>query len=98
VTGQRSEDGDQRSASGGIGRPPTRPCPVPRCPRRMPHYWLMCRPHWRTVPMLLKRAVWAAYHDGQEDDLSLVTPEYLAARRAAIEAVLEKEQQAAGSR
>ena len=68
-------------------QPETRPCPVGGCPRRMPTYWLMCRPHWRRVPILLKRAVWATYQEGQEDDLSRVTPEYLKARRAAIEAV-----------
>ncbi|MGD0263572.1 MAG: hypothetical protein ABSD47_01295 [Candidatus Methylomirabilota bacterium] len=67
-------------------RPATRPCPVLGCDQRIPYYWLMCRPHWRRVPILLKRAVWATYHEGQQDDLSLVTPEYIEARRLAVEA------------
>lgn len=97
---QRAESAERQAPSGESGaprverlmpmRPRTRPCPVLWCPRVMPTYYLMCRAHWRRVPILLKRAVWAAYQEGQEDDPSLVTPEYLAARRAAIESVTER--------
>jgi hypothetical protein len=29
---------------------------------------LMCRMHWRLVPLRIQRAVWAAYRPGQCDD------------------------------
>ena len=60
-------------------------CPVP-VPRRM----LMCKRHWRMVPKPLQDAVWATYVPGQEQRRD-PTPEYLAAARAAINAVRDME-------
>jgi len=48
---------------------------------------LMCPKHWRAVPKALADEIWRAYTPGQEHDLSMLSPEYLAAMHAAIEAV-----------
>ncbi len=51
---------------------------------------LMCPRHWRLVPALIQRRVWTSYRDGQELDGNL-SEEYLAAARAAVNAVERKE-------
>jgi hypothetical protein len=51
---------------------------------------LMCSRHWRGVPSELQQAVWRHYRRGQEID-KRPTPEYLAAAKAAIDAVAAKE-------
>jgi hypothetical protein len=65
-------------------------CHARNCAKEVPPKLLMCLKHWRMVPRDLQRAVWAAYHEGQEitKDPSL---EYLRAARAAIQAVAAKE-------
>lgn len=53
---------------------------------------LMCGKHWSRVPVPLKREVWKHYRQGQERT-EAVTPEYLAAARAAVAAVSEMEEE-----
>lgn len=65
-------------------------CHAEGCAVRVPPRLLMCRDHWRMVPAPLQRRVWATYRPGQEVD-KRPSPEYLAAARAAIDAVAELE-------
>lgn len=51
---------------------------------------LMCLRHWRRVPRQLQKAVWKFYRPGQEEDKA-PSAEYIAAARAAIEAVAKLE-------
>lgn len=69
---------------------PAHLCHAKRCPVTVPPKLLMCPAHWRMVPPALQRAVWAAYVKGQEIRKD-PTPAYLAAAKAAIEAVAKKE-------
>jgi hypothetical protein len=62
-----------------------RGCDVEVAPRM-----LMCWPHWNRVPGPLKREVWRHYREGQEID-KCPSAEYMAAQRAAIEAVARLE-------
>ena len=50
----------------------------------------MCRAHWRMVPTVIQRAVWAAYRPGQCDDMHPSEAWHRAAD-AAIGAVARKE-------
>ena len=43
-------------------------CHARGCVREVPPAMLMCRAHWFMVPAVLRRAIWAAYRPGQEDD------------------------------
>lgn len=65
-------------------------CHAKGCKVRVPRRMLMCRKHWFMVPRDLQAAVWATYVDGQENRMD-PTPEYLAAAKAAIDAVAAKE-------
>jgi DNA adenine methylase len=61
-------------------------CPVPVDPT-----FLMCRPHWRMVPMPLQRDVWKNYRDGQCEDKQPSGAWMIAAERAIVAvAVREK--------
>lgn len=51
---------------------------------------LMCYPHWRKVPIGLRRAVWALYRPGQCDDLN-PSAAYCEAARKAVLAVAQAE-------
>jgi hypothetical protein len=51
---------------------------------------LCCKPHWFMIPKPLRQRVWKAYRKGQEINKD-PTPEYLAAAKAAIAAVAERE-------
>lgn len=53
---------------------------------------LMCRRHWALVPMALQREVWRHYRKGQERD-ERPSAEYLAAARAAIDAVASAQEE-----
>ncbi len=66
-------------------------CHVPTCKEQCPRAHLMCARHWYQVPRDLQQAVLRAYVPGQEHKPALVTETYLAAARAAIEAVLQQE-------
>ncbi|MGH2588108.1 MAG: hypothetical protein ACRDJE_24570, partial [Dehalococcoidia bacterium] len=61
-------------------------CHATGCRVPVPPKLLFCLPHWRQVPRILQRAVWAAYRPGQEVRKD-PTPEYLVAMHAAIDAV-----------
>lgn len=51
---------------------------------------LFCSRHWKMTPIPLRRWIWATYVDGQEIRKD-PTAEYLAAQRAAVEAVAQVE-------
>ena len=51
---------------------------------------LCCKPHWFMIPKPLRQRVWKAYRKGQEVTKD-PTPEYLAAAKAAIAAVAERD-------
>jgi len=67
-----------------VQRPPTirakHACPVNGCNVLVGSEFLMCREHWRLVPVPLQRAVYKNYRHGG-------AAFYLAARDAAIKAV-----------
>lgn len=58
-------------------------CPIANCGAEIPSTMLMCREHWRRVPMEIRRAVWDGYEGRAKSD-------YEAAVTAAIAAVEEK--------
>ncbi len=51
---------------------------------------LMCLPHWKKVPYLLKQQVWATYRPGQCDDMK-PSRAYCEAAKAAVIAVAQRE-------
>lgn len=65
-------------------------CHAEGCKEPVPPAMLMCYSHWRMVPVELKHGVWETYREGQEID-KRPSAAYLAAARAAIEAVARKE-------
>ena len=66
-------------------------CHATGCDTAVPPRLLMCLKHWRMVPQALQDAVWAAYRPGQETTKD-PTSQYLAAARAAIQAVQTAEE------
>lgn len=70
-------------------------CHARHCKAHVPPERLMCLKHWRMVPPNLQRRVWATYKPGQCDDWSLLTDEYLQAAQAAVDAVANRELDAA---
>jgi hypothetical protein len=62
-------------------------CHVPYCTKVVPRERLMCWWHWKMVPADLQKEVWRHYRKGQCDDMK-PSSEYLAAARAAIDAVV----------
>lgn len=67
----------------------THTCHIPNCSKPVKPELLMCLVHWRMVPEALKRDVWKCYRRGQCDDKK-PSIEYMAAARAAIDAVQTK--------
>ncbi len=65
-------------------------CHARNCPKSVPPARLMCIAHWRMVPYQLQKNVWRHYVAGQEITKT-PTAEYLAAAKAAIDAVAAKE-------
>lgn len=65
-------------------------CHAKGCEVKVPPKLLMCPRHWRMVPRALQAQVWKHYRPGQEVDKQ-PTAGYLAAARAAIDAVVTKE-------
>lgn len=57
-------------------------CPIDGCERTVADHLLMCQAHWRLVPPVLQRKVYAAYRRGE----GLGTPELAEAQAAAIAA------------
>ena len=69
---------------------PEHVCHATGCNVPVPPSMLMCLKHWRMVPRVLQRRVWATYVSGQEIRKD-PTDEYMEAARAAVRAVEEKE-------
>lgn len=65
-------------------------CHAEGCTSPVSPKMLMCRKHWRLVPLTLQAAVYAHYRPGQEIDKQ-PTSEYLDAANAAIRACAERE-------
>jgi len=65
-------------------------CHATDCETPVPPTMLMCRGHWRMVPKILQRRVWATYRPGQCDDWQ-PSAEYCQAARAAVVAVAKRE-------
>lgn len=77
---------DYVRAEAANGHDGTHRCHAEGCNRMIAPVYLMCPRHWRMVPAAEQRAVWTHYRKGQEVDKK-PTNEYLAALRAAVEAV-----------
>jgi hypothetical protein len=69
-------------------------CHAIGCDLEVPPAMLMCRRHWFLCPKPLRREVWRLYRSGQEVRKD-PSDDYLAAARAAIEAVAEIERRQA---
>ncbi len=50
----------------------------------------MCLRHWRMLPRLFQRGIWASYRPGQCDDWQ-ITPRYAERAKACVRFVAEKE-------
>ncbi len=72
------------------GAPPKHTCHAKGCKKEVPPRMLMCPTHWRMVPRLIQREVWAAYVPGQEIRKD-PTREYLDVMQRAIDAVHREE-------
>lgn len=60
-----------------------RACRWPGCKKRVePRMW-GCRTHWFALPANLRNDILAAYQPGQEDDLTLVSKDWVTADRQA---------------
>lgn len=59
-------------------------CHWPGCTRQVPPARFACRPHWYSLPIDLRNAIWKAYRPGQERT-GRPSPEYIAAARAVQE-------------
>lgn len=55
------------------------------CTKQVPPAMWGCKEHWFKLPANLRRAIWKAYTIGQERGDARVSPEYVAAARAAEE-------------
>lgn len=56
-------------------------CHWPGCDKQVPPAMWGCRPHWYTLPLQLRRRIWATYKPGQEKTMT-PSPDYLAAAEA----------------
>lgn len=65
-------------------------CHAIGCPTPCPPEFLMCRPHWKMVPLPLQRDVWNHYRVGQCDDKN-PSGEWMIAAERAIVAVAVRE-------
>ena len=65
-------------------------CHARGCEETIPPEKHMCQRHWKMVPRFLQRQLWSFYRPGQEVD-KIVSPEYLDAAMACIEAVAMQE-------
>lgn len=52
-------------------------CHWPECQKEVPPKMFMCLPHWRRIPGVLQKKIWATYRPGQEVD-KRPSVEYLA--------------------
>lgn len=58
-------------------------CHARGCTRKVPPERLTCRDHWFLIPKKIRDAVWAAYREGQCDDME-PSKEWMLAAEAAI--------------
>lgn len=56
-------------------------CHWPGCHRQVPPAMWGCSKHWWRLPQELRVRIWRAYKIGQEDNMSLVSKEYLEVTR-----------------
>jgi hypothetical protein len=66
-------------------------CHCVGCKTVVPPEQLMCRPHWSSLPLHLRRAVLATYTAGQCRDIKRIKQSWILAARQAIEYVLQSE-------
>ncbi len=65
-------------------------CHWPGCEIEVPPKLWGCSKHWFSLPVGLRRAIWATYRPGQEITKD-PSPEYIAAAREVREWILKKE-------
>ena len=66
-------------------------CHARDCDVVVPRKMFMCRKHWYMLTQQMRDDVWSVYVPGQQDDISLVTPNYIEVTSAIIEWLAEKE-------
>lgn len=57
-------------------------CHHPDCARQIPPHMAFCRPHWFSLPLKIRNAIWREYRSGQEVDKN-PSLRYLAVQRLA---------------
>jgi hypothetical protein len=60
---------------------PTHECPAPDCAARVPFDVFACRPHWFTIPPLLRQRLWSEWRRNPGAD------SYFAARADCLRAL-----------
>lgn len=65
-------------------------CHATNCNQRVPPKMFMCLHHWRMIPPVMQKRIWAAYRPGQEVD-KRPSEEYLKVTAEAIRFVRERE-------
>lgn len=68
----------------------THRCAAVGCQQAVPLRWLMCIDHWRMVPAVKRREVWACYRRLGTRPADENAERYRAAVQAAVDAVHEK--------
>lgn len=93
----RNGNGKYHQGRGGVfvakrSRPELHKCLVPGCEYQIRVSMLMCPDHWRQVPRHIQEAVGVAWEESKyfPGDRRVIES-YSAARRAAVEAVKERE-------
>ena len=69
-------------------------CHWPGCPVQVPPAVWGCRPHWYSLPKVLRARIWATYKPGQERSMT-PSREYVAAARAVQEWIAANQLRAA---
>lgn len=59
-------------------------CHATGCKRSVPPEMFTCRSHWFSLPKHMRNAIWAAYRDGQCDDMNPSRAYCLAAKEAVV--------------
>lgn len=65
-------------------------CHWPGCPQQVPPAMWGCRPHWFTIPKVLRTRIWRTYKPGQEITMK-PSQDYLAAAAAIQDWIREHE-------
>lgn len=69
-------------------------CALPVCRRMIPIASLFCGRHWFMLSGKARGDIWLRRREGREDNLALASAGYLAARKLAIDEVIEAEKAA----